>query len=236
MRLAGVDGCPAGWIAAIREDDGAIRLMVVPEFSDLLPVADLIAVDMPIGLPDRAGPGGRAPESLVRPLLGPRQSSVFSVPSRAAVYAENYTEGRKIALATSDPPRSIAKQAFNIFPKIREIDRLIRAEPGSKTRIFETHPELAFTILNGGKPMTLPKTIKSITAESGVDERRNLLKRHGLPAELVDAKPPKGAKPDDMIDALVALLVAERIAGGEARAFPDEVVTDAHGIRIAIWA
>ena len=41
----------------------------------------VIAVDMPIGLPDRIDGPGRPAEQAVRPLLGQRQSSVFSIPS-----------------------------------------------------------------------------------------------------------------------------------------------------------
>jgi predicted RNase H-like nuclease len=89
--LAGVDGCPAGWIAAfVRADGGEVRIEIAPRFADLLAQAPaLVAVDIPIGLPERVGHGGRAAESAVRPLLGARQSSVFSVPSRSAVYAED---------------------------------------------------------------------------------------------------------------------------------------------------
>jgi predicted RNase H-like nuclease len=89
-RLAGVDGCPAGWLACLIDPTGAtppeIRLFL--RFAELLALDPaIVAVDMPIGLPETIGPGGRGPERLVRPLLGERQSSVFSIPSRAAVYA-----------------------------------------------------------------------------------------------------------------------------------------------------
>ena len=40
----------------------------------------MIAVDIPIGLPAQAGRGGPAAENMVRPLLGERQFSAFSVP------------------------------------------------------------------------------------------------------------------------------------------------------------
>ncbi|WP_246658873.1 DUF429 domain-containing protein [Mesorhizobium sp. J18] len=39
----------------------------------------MLAVDMPIGLPERTGKGGRGPENLVRLHLDERQSSVFSI-------------------------------------------------------------------------------------------------------------------------------------------------------------
>ncbi|RUW79345.1 DUF429 domain-containing protein, partial [Mesorhizobium sp. M2A.F.Ca.ET.067.02.1.1] len=88
--LAGVDGCKAGWIAVHREADAAPSVSVFPSLQvllDALPDA-LIAVDMPIGLPDFSSKGGRGPEALVRPLIGARQSSVFAIPSRAALYAD----------------------------------------------------------------------------------------------------------------------------------------------------
>ena len=44
----------------------------------------MIAVDIPIGLPAQAGRGGPAAENMVRPLLGERQSSAFSVPFATA--------------------------------------------------------------------------------------------------------------------------------------------------------
>jgi predicted RNase H-like nuclease len=78
--IAGIDGCPGGWIAAFARG-GEVRLEILPRFADVLAKHPaVIAVDMPIGLPERSGPGGRAAENAVRPLLGARQSSVFSVP------------------------------------------------------------------------------------------------------------------------------------------------------------
>ena len=67
---------------------------------------------MPIGLPARIGPGGRGPERAVRPLLGGRQSSVFPVPSREAIYAPTYRDACRVALLTSDPPRSVQVTTF----------------------------------------------------------------------------------------------------------------------------
>ena len=77
LAVAGVDGCKAGWIAVWREAAKAPAVAVFPSFAGLLsalPAETIIAVDMPIGLPDLAAKGGRGPESLVRPLLGERQS------------------------------------------------------------------------------------------------------------------------------------------------------------------
>ena len=107
----------------------------------------LVAVDMPIGLPDRAGYGGRAAEIAVRRLLGERQSSVFSVPSRAAMMPR-LPRACRVALATSEPPRKVSKQWFHLAPEIREIDDVLSAGRSDRARL-RVHPELAFWRLNG---------------------------------------------------------------------------------------
>ena len=238
--LAGADGCPGGWIVAlVRPDGGEARLRIVPRFADVLAAPEqpaIVAVDMPIGLPERTGPGGRAAENCVRPLLGARQSSVFSVPSRAAIYAADYATACAIAAATSDPPRKVSKQLFNIAPKIREVDEVLRTAPDAAGRVFEVHPEVAFWRLNGERALTEPKKIKSRVHEPGLALRRGLLMAAGLPAETVNATPPKGAAGDDLLDALACAAVARRIHRGVAKPFPDPPPRDAHGLPMAIWA
>lgn len=189
---------------------------------------------MPIGLPDRAGPGGRGPEPLVRKHLGMRQSSVFSVPSRAAVHAPDYPAACRIALETSDPPRKVSKQAYYLFPKIREIDADMT--PALEQRVYEVHPELAFWRLNDGHEMSLPKKIKSRANSDGLDQRRNLLVRAGLDRAFLDQEPPRGAGRDDFLDAAVNSLIAERILRGDAAAFPPAFTRDSKGLRMVIWA
>lgn len=249
--LVGVDGCKAGWIAVRRDLDAATSVGVFPTFAallDALPADATVAVDMPVGLPDFSQKGGRGPEALVRPLLGQRQSSVFSIPSRAALYADTsdfttveawYAAHRRasdVAKATSDPPRGVSIQAFGIFAKIREIDALLIARPDLRARVYESHPEVAFCRLNGEKPMTLPKKVKGAVNPAGMEERKALLCRHGYEKAFLDQPPPKGAAPDDFLDAAVMMLIAARIAGGEAKPFPDPPLADRFGIPIAIWA
>jgi predicted RNase H-like nuclease len=233
--LAGVDGCRVGWMVAfVRPSNGDVRLRVVPQFAAIATAPEapaLIAVDMPIGLPKHIGPGGRGPERAVRALLGQRQSSVFPVPSRDAVYAPTYLDACRIALATSVPPRSVQKQLFLIGPKIREVDQALRADAALAARVFETHPELAFWRLNGERPLAFPKKVKP-----GLALRRELLIAAGLSATAVDAPPPKGAGRDDVLDALACAAIARRIHAGVAQSFPDEPQRDEHGLPMAIWA
>ncbi len=238
--LAGIDGCPGGWIAAfVRPAGEEGRLAIFARFAEVLAAPDrpaLVAVDMPIGLPEQSGLGGRAAENAVRPLLGARQSSVFSVPSRAAVYAADYAQACRVALATSEPPRKVSKQLFNIAPKIREVDAVLRTDPALAARVFEVHPELAFWRLNGERPLAEPKKVKSRPHPPGLALRRALLRAAGLPPALIDANRPQGAADDDLIDALACAAMARRLHAGLARPFPDPPPRDAHGLPMAIWA
>jgi predicted RNase H-like nuclease len=237
--LAGVDGCPGGWIAAfVRPAGNDCVVAVYPNFADVLasPQAPaIVAVDIPIGLPERAGHGGRAAENAVRPLLGQRQSSVFSVPSRNAIYASDYGAACNAALATSEPPRKVSRQLFNIAPKIREVDAILRVDPKLATHVFEVHPELAFWRLNGERPLAEAKKIKSRPYEPGLIVRRELLALAGLRSALTHA-PPKGAAADDLIDALACAAIARRIHAGQAQRVPDPPPLDRHGLPMAIWA
>lgn len=238
--LAGADGCPTGWLVVFAKPVGnELRVRVVPHFSDVVSAPEfpaIVAIDMPIGLPERVGVGGRAAENAVRPLLGARQSSVFSVPSRSAIYAADYRAACEAALATSDPPRKVSKQLHNIAPKIREVDTVLRATPVVAGRVFEVHPELAFWRLNGERALTEPKKVKSRCHAPGLDLRRRLLIDAGFAADAVNAPPPKGAGDDDLLDALACAAVARRLHAGTARPFPDPPPRDAFGFPMAIWA
>lgn len=251
MTLVGVDGCKAGWIVVRRDPGASPSVSVFPTFAmlvDALPADAVVAVDMPIGLPDHSRRGGRGPEALVRPLLGQRQSSVFAIPSRAALYADTddfttveawyvaHRRASEVAKTTSDPPRGVSIQAFGIFAKIREIDSLLISGPELRGRIFESHPEVAFCRLNDGQAMSLPKKIKGVVNPAGMAERKALLCRHGYEKNFLDGAPPKGAAADDFLDAAVMMLIAGRIASGEAQPFPDPPLTDRFGIPVAIWA
>jgi predicted RNase H-like nuclease len=238
--LAGVDGCRNGWVVALaRPGSSDVRVRVVPRFADVLTAAEapaVIAVDIPIGLPERVGYGGRAAENAVRPLPGARQSSVFSVPSRAALAAADYREACGIALATSEPPRKVSKQLFMIAPKIREVDACLRADASVAARVREVHPELAFWRLNGDRALDAPKKVKGRCYEPGLALRRQLLIGAGLSRAVVNGPPPDGAGPDDLLDALACAAIARRIHAGLARPFPDPPERDAFGLPMAIWA
>src|SRR5262245_22190108 len=157
MWLAGIDGCDGGWVVAVADPQFAnISLRQIKSFPELFADGEgpsIAAIDMPIGLPECTGPKGRTPERLVRPLLGARQSSVFSIPSRCAVYAgadpheperKRFHRACELARATSAQGRAVAKQGFHIFRKIVDVDMFLQQRRDVRARVFEVHPEVAF--------------------------------------------------------------------------------------------
>jgi threonine dehydratase len=248
--IAGVDGCRAGWIVARQAvasggqvELGQVEITIHPRFAAILDPDDppaAIAIDMPIGLPAVIGAEGRGPERIVRRLLGARRSSVFAIPARPAIEATDYAVSCLAAAASSQPSRKVSKQAFMLFPKIREVDGLMRASgpekgPAWRDRVFEAHPELAFCRLNDGRPLSHPKKLKGRPYPEGLSERRGILRSAGFPEAVVMAKPPRGAALDDLLDSLALLATARRILDGRAKPHPDPPGRDAFGLPIAIW-
>ncbi|UIJ71870.1 DUF429 domain-containing protein [Aurantimonas sp. HBX-1] len=250
--ICGVSACRGGWLAVQALPGSADpTARVFPRFGFLLDAAGEaaeIVVGMPIGLPERIDGPGRAAEKAVRPLLGMRQSSVFSTPSRRAVEAagppyaselarrEAHTRSCDIARRTSSPPRGMSIQGFSMFPRILELDGVLRSRPALLARVVESHPEAAFMALNDGAAMTTPKRIRNVVDAAGIEERRALLCRCGIPRRFLYAPPPPGSALVDLVDAAALLLVAARRAAGMARPYPDPPDSDCHGLPIAIWA
>lgn len=230
--VVGVDGCPGGWIAV--RWGTTLSHHLCRSFTEVLAMdAAVIAVDMPIGFPQGSG---RAAEREVRSRLGERQSSVFSVPSRAAVMCDDYRDACAANLAHSDPPKKVSKQIFHIFPKMREVDALIT--PELQSRVVEVHPELAFWAMNGEMPVALPKKVKGQPYATGLELRKALLARAGFP--LADLPPPSYRRADvgadDLIDACACAWSARRILHGRNIRFPADPPHDARGLRMAISA
>lgn len=239
--VAGVDGCRGGWFVVVRsmEASHAPRAFLARTFAEILDIPEqprVIAVDIPIGLPERSGIGGRPADIAARAQLGARQSSVFAVPARTAVMEMDYWRASSVALIHSDPPRKVSKQTFNLFPKIREVDGLMT--PALQARVRECHPEAAFWAMNGERPLDEPKKIKSRPHMPGLALRRRLLQRAGIDLSFLDDVrfPAALIGPDDILDACACSWTAGRILQGRARCFPDTPETDSRGLRQEIWA
>lgn len=235
--VAGVDGCPGGWIVVLAQVGAGtgqpVRMSsrLCATFAEVLDLPERpvsVAVDMPIGLLDRPVPGGRPCDREARALLRPpRASSVFSPPTRKALAARRY--GDVAALNGA----GMSKEAFNILPKIREIDLLMR--PALQEQVVEAHPELAFLGLAGRAMRHNKRTLEGrrerlallrrVLAKACVDPVRERLS-HGM----------RKVGLDDVLDACVLAIVAARRHGGLVRRLPaGEPQRDATGLRMEIW-
>jgi predicted RNase H-like nuclease len=231
--VAGVDGCPAGWIAVLWDGGGQLAPQLCPSFADVMALpAGIIAVDMPIGLPEQSG---RPPEREVRAKLGIRRSSVFSVPSYEAIQCLDYREACRINLLHSNPPRRVSQQCFHLFPKMREIDALVT--PDHQSRIYESHPELAFWIMNNETPVPLAKKARSGSKHAGAELRKSLLRCNGVPVDSLSANyRRRDVGADDLLDACACTFVAWRILNRRSIRFPADPPLNARGLRMEINA
>src|SRR5262245_41407649 len=124
MTVIGVDGCKGGWIAVAWDGrpDGETSVHIASSFAEILAMdADVIAVDMPIGLPDIAK-NGRGCDGDARRRLRFKASSVFPAPARSTLNARDHAEASAINRRFSQPSHGISAQAYNILRKIAEVD------------------------------------------------------------------------------------------------------------------
>ncbi|MDP6805913.1 MAG: DUF429 domain-containing protein [Rhodospirillales bacterium] len=236
--VAGVDGCRAGWIAAVRRagaDGSDAEFRLCRSFAEVVALANeasVVALDMPIGLLGAAERGGRPCDRAARKLLGrPRASSVFLPPVRSALtMADDYRRALAANRASSHARVGISKQCFALFPKLREVDTAMT--PALQAHIREAHPELAFLAI-AGTPARHPKR-----RAVGRAERIALLRETGLvvAAERIADFRGRGWGNDDVIDALALTWTAERILAGTALRLPDPPHRDACGLAMEIWA
>ena len=206
----GVDGCKNGWFF-FQFGDQVLTFGVIPRLSvllDSLPDASVVLIDIPIGLRE-ADHGERLCDVAARNVLKPtRSSSVFPAPARQAIHASSYEEAS--ALNKSVLGKKLSKQSWAITPKIREVDELLLGSPRARSMVREAHPEVCFWGMNGA-PMLFSKKTRE-----GFKERLEVLAARYPPAADVVSKAflEHGgfeAARDDILDALVAALCAERI-------------------------
>lgn len=219
--VLGVDACPQGWVGIELDADGRFqRAVVVPTIGALVGTQQVVAIDIPIGLPDS---GRRATDAEARRRIGRLASSVFTSPTRAAIECDSYADAARAQLAAGGP--GLSKQTWALRTKLLDVDRWVRS---AAMRVVEVHPEVTFAMLNG-RPLTFSKR-----TWNGQAHRRALLAGAGieLPHELGDAG---AAGADDVLDAAAAAWTALRVACGQAESLPAPPETFSDGIPAAIW-
>ncbi|WP_210648849.1 DUF429 domain-containing protein [Nocardioides sp. SYSU D00065] len=219
--VLGVDACSGGWVGVVLDTARRPWVFVDATIGGLVELArekhdvSLVAIDIPIGLPDS---GGRRADAEARRVLVGKASSVFSTPVRAALEAATYEEARAANLTATAGRTSVSAQAYALREKVLQVDAWVRARPG--VPVIEVHPEVSFARMAGSPVIARKKD------PDGVRARREALAAHGIVA------PPwfrgAGFAEDDLLDACAAAWSAVRHSLGVAESFPatPEVFSD----------
>jgi len=231
--VCGADGCKKGWVVLTRDlDAGSVSWRLCASARELFhsgPSLQVIALDIPIGLPGR---GPRTCDLEARKLLGRgRASSVFPAPIRPVLAASSYEAACQIRF--QEEGKKLSRQAWAIVPKIREVDQVLCQDLKLQSLVREVHPEVSFFFLAGGRPMRHSKK-----SREGKEERRKLLEPmfgHWLQTALAERRS-LASNEDDILDAFVALWTAERIASGVSQTIPVMPPKDSFGLRMEIVA
>jgi predicted RNase H-like nuclease len=226
--VLGVDACRTGWVGVLLTPDRPAAVLAGATIAALVELAresaDLavVAIDIPIGLPDS---GGRRADELARRALPGKGSSVFTTLTRAAYVAGTYADGRAENLAATDGLRSASAQAYALRARILDVDEWLRARP--PVTVIEVHPELSFARMSGSPIAARKKD------PDGVRARRTALEAAGLvpPAWFRGS----GFGEDDLLDACAAAWTAVRHARGESESLPAEPEVFSDGLPAAIW-
>jgi predicted RNase H-like nuclease len=226
-RVLGVDACRRGWIAIAVEDvvTGAycaedIHTLVSQAEAEGPPA--VVAIDMPIGLPDR---GHRQADVLARAEIGLLWPSVFMTPVREALLAADHATASAINRELTG--QGVSVQAFGLKPKLFQVESWVRSTP---LRAVEVHPEVCFARL-AGAPLTVRKS-----SWAGAERRRALLASAGITLTGALGPATEHAGVDDVLDAGAAAWAARRVLLGRAQPLPDPPETFSDGWPCAIWA
>lgn len=238
--FVGVDGCRAGWFAVFleeeNEDDCKWEIALFPQFSFLIDFLEnnyretepLVLVDIPIGLKD-GGAGERLSDTEARKILKARKSSIFPVPCREAVYAETYEKACEVNKLLTG--KSISKQAWNIVPKIRDVDLFLVKNKSYREKIREVGPEICFQSF-AGFPMKHSKK----KVEGYLERKETLNNVCKLADEIIEYSllkyRRKDLTKDDVLDALAAALTAKQGSKYGFVYVPDEPEIDSEGLKI----
>ena len=242
IKAIGIDGCKGGWLIALLSFSFSERPAKpaearLPEFRLLPRIKNIreltgaeqpVFIDMPFGLQEK---GERSCDLLARQLLGERRSTIFITPCRKAVYAPNYE--RACLLNEKCSGKKISIQAWNLTPKIKELDLFLRQNPDWQMVFFESHPELCFAYLNNG--VVLSSSKKNM---AGQQQRLQLLQKY-LKIEMDDLQNwqdklgKSNINIDDLLDAIVLALCAALPAKWR-KFIPEKIIVDSFGLRMNI--
>ncbi len=218
--VVGVDGCREGWVVArwTADQDGneTVSTTIEVDLGTLVDEVragdiDVAAIDMPMGLFDD---GPRFADGAARKLLSPRGSTIFSAPARCTLASTDYQHACE--LSRNAIGKALSIQAFNLLPKIRELDNLI--DGSDQDKIVESHPECSFSSLANG-PLLESKhgaDGKAIRLELLITALGPLFEQHW------NTDRPKQTSSIDIVDAWSLAVAARRISTGTSLRLSDD--------------
>jgi predicted RNase H-like nuclease len=224
--VAGADVFKGRWICVVLENgcyNGAQVVDSLRQIPEVLGAIDLLALDIPIGLPADGTDWPRPADPAARAFIGPRRSSVFTAPPRPVYEAPSYASAN--ALHRKLTTKGLSRQSWALRAKILEAEAFIADHPNT----IEVHPEVCFRAMKG-EPLEFSKK-----TWNGQMQRRALLATQSidLPDQL-DA-PTGKTPPDDLLDAAAAAWSAWRCERGRGEALPESDSESTLSSRGLIW-
>lgn len=223
----GIDWMKPYWLAVeLRGENIALRRMSdISEVCGLYEDADAVWIDIPVGIPENGEEFERRPDREARKYLcGKRKSSVFPVPCRQAVYLEDYVRANAENKRVLN--RGLTSQSYGFSRMIRQVDEFLLRNPGWKNRLVESHPEVAFQILNHGKGLDYSKH-----KPEGLEERIHILKMFDVdPSALLTQVAAK--QREDVLDALSLAVSAALSCKNGSFTIPQTPSCDSRGLKM----
>ena len=229
----GLDGCSGGWLVCVGNDQVKFDFLeTIEDCVNRYRDVESAFIDIPIGLP-YPGVETRFCDSNSRKLLTRRRSSsIFPVPCRKAVYSDSYEAANKINKKVIN--KGLSKQSWNISGKIKEADMFLQENPDYKDILIESHPEVCFWALAGGKPMEFYKK-----TPKGERERIDILRKfigdfNGILNSAREHLPAEKYVLDDLLDAAVLMVSARRSSHHYIEKFSENCERDERGLLMRI--
>ena len=223
--VAGADVAKGRWVVVVLEDGRFNRAFVADHLIQLrqrILEVNLLALDIPIGLPKGGGDWPRAADLEARDFVGPRRSSVFSTPPRPVFDIDTFAEANQLHRELTG--KGLSRQSWGLRERILEAEFFVSENPDT----IEVHPEVCFRALKNAH-LEFPKK-----TWNGQMERRSLLESQGI--ELSDQLEDAGTvPPDDLLDAAAAAWSAWRVVKGKANVLPDSAAGCTTSRRGVIW-
>ncbi|MEX1010705.1 MAG: DUF429 domain-containing protein [Balneolaceae bacterium] len=232
MKTAGVVGCSAGWFY-VTLDEGSEHFERVEGDTGLKEIADRfdrIFLAIPTGLEESSAE--RECDRLLRELLGDNgKEIVISPPIRTVLHAPTFAEANfEFLEATGE---TLSPKTWSIVPKVKFVDKLLGGSNGMADKVYESHPELIYFKLNGGR------IFQSKLIRKGLRHRLELLKNRKLVIAdfFRDAKEEyrrNEVEETEILDAAALAWAATRSLESPLQWLPEEPDEDHRGVKKGI--